>query len=81
MRVKTPVSYDVARERALAVLTNQPLVASSVGQSIWPDSTLRAQGLGGAAARILKRMEREGLCRWKHDGTSWGWVRNGRERC
>lgn len=48
-------------------------MASSVGQHIWPNSELRAQGLGGAASRILKVLEEEKLVRWCSDSISAGW--------
>jgi hypothetical protein len=83
MRIKykgTRVDYATAKLRALTVLDNDdPHPASRVAQAIWPDADFKAQGAGGAASRILKRMEREGLARWTclylRSGKRWGWVK------
>ena len=64
------------RIRALRyLLKNSPYAkASCVGQAIWPNSEMRAQGLGGAASRVLQGMQKEGLVKWTANGRScWGW--------
>ena len=82
------VTYEVARLRAWdAMDTYQPVVASAVGCAIWPNANMTGQGLGGAASRILKRMQAEGLAYWttrthehgesKNWYKTWGWVRSG----
>lgn len=62
------IDYATEKARALAFLAGRGhrdfVFAAQVGEEIWPDCNLRAQGLGGAASRILKRMEKEGLARW-----------------
>lgn len=74
------VDYETAKERALRCLHDygSPVNASWVGQSIWPDNNMRAQGLGAAASRILVRMKKEGLVRWTSQRTlsaeRWGYV-------
>lgn len=72
------VPYAVAKKRALTALTNTPRPAASIADVIWPDNTMHAQGAGGAASRILKRMEAEGLAKWTSTSgphRHWGWVR------
>jgi len=77
------VTYEVARLRAWdAMETYEPTSASSVGGAIWPNANMTGQGLGGAASRILKRMQAEDLAYWvvRHrsgDRKNWGWVRSG----
>lgn len=66
------VTADVAEARALTILSRQPVYASQVADVIWPDHSMRAQGAGAAASRILKRLERRGLCRWRLRG----WVKS-----
>jgi hypothetical protein len=63
------------RKRALVYLAKELPYAksSSVGAAVWPNSELRAQGLGGAAARILHALKKDGLVRWSSDGSDWGW--------
>lgn len=74
------VTYDVAKAAALTAMDTAiyPVPASWVAQFIWPYHQMKAQGAGAAASRILKRMEKEGLCRWAtmgHGiGRTWGWV-------
>ncbi len=77
-RVTTHVSMAVAKRRALAFLKkegerNDFIKASQVGLAVWPDSSLRAQGFGGAGSRILKLLEKEGLVRWHCRDDNWGW--------
>jgi hypothetical protein len=69
------VPLAVAKERALACLRTAGglLPAHWVAAAIWPDHKMHSQGAGGAATRILKRLEKEGLARWDCDGRSWGW--------
>ena len=80
LRPHQRVSYETARERALAFLATQnyPIVASAIGTEIWPDNDMTAQGLGAAASRILHRMKEEGLVYWTfiefHDSNrQWGY--------
>ena len=77
------ISYETAKARALKFLASQqyPIVASAIGQEIWPDNNMRAQGLGAAASRILGRMKEEGLVRFTYHDIggrerfrSWGYV-------
>lgn len=72
------VSVQDAEARALAVLprgSESPVAASTIAAAIWPDHGMKAQGAGGAATRILKRLEKRGLCRWMQRGPWWGWHR------
>jgi hypothetical protein len=70
------VTYDVAKAAALTAMDSAayPVPASWIAQFIWPFHEMKAQGAGAAASRILKRMEREGLCRWASIKNHWGWV-------
>jgi len=64
------------RKKALMYLSSQAcyVPASSVGNAIWPNSEMRAQGLGGAASRILRGLQKDGLVRWSSNGrNAWGW--------
>ena len=63
------------RKRALCYLARQKerfTPASWVGNSIWPNSEMRTQGLGGAASRILRGLQDDGLARWGSDFRNWG---------
>ena len=62
------ITYDVAKQRALKFLDEEkwPRRGACVGQEIWPDNDMRAQGLGAAASRILKRMHKDGLVYWTY---------------
>ena len=75
---KDRISMDECRIRALRYLAKQVkdrfASASDVGNAIWPNSEMRAQGLGGAASRVLKTLQRDGLAKWGVDGTWWGWL-------
>jgi hypothetical protein len=64
------LTADVAEARALSILSRRPVYASQAADVIWPDHSMKAQGAGAAASRILKRLERRGLCRW----IGGGWV-------
>lgn len=64
------------RKRALMYLSSQAycVPASCVGNAIWPSSEMRAQGLGGAASRILRGLQKDGLANWSSNGRdAWGW--------
>lgn len=65
------------RLRALRYLAEQPpyAKASCVGAAIWLNSEMRAQGLGGAASRILRGLKKDGLVEWRarSDSRDWGW--------
>jgi len=70
------VPLDEARRRALAYLgfhRFQLSRASDVGLAIWPHNNLRAQGLGAAASRILKRLINEKLVAWTSRRGDWGY--------
>jgi hypothetical protein len=78
----TRVDYHTAKERVLAYLYSQWQAdrmqlsgAATIGSMIWPDCEMRAQGLGGAASRILKRMATENppLVTWATDRYGWGY--------
>jgi len=50
-----------------------PAYASQVADVIWPDHSMKPQGAGAAASRILKRLERHYLMRhrwWASRGRS-----------
>jgi hypothetical protein len=78
-RVKQPVAYETARTRVLSVIDAEPNPPSWFASAIWPGVAFSSQGAAGAATRILKRMEREGLVKWicvgHHPDRRWGWVR------
>lgn len=50
-----------------------------VAHGIWPDTEFSAQGAGGAASRILKSLEKDGMVIWTLERFSggglrdWGW--------
>ena len=65
-----------AQARALAALKRRkPEPASYIAGFIWPDHSMKAQGAGAAASRILKRLQDQGKARWRHDADTgkWGW--------
>jgi hypothetical protein len=73
------VSYLEAKGRVMGVLLIQkgrPMLASWIANIIWPKHKMKPQGAGAAAVRILKRMEREGLVKWKWNTRTdeHGWV-------
>lgn len=68
------VPYEEAKRRALTVLTSEPRPAATIADVIWPDNKMKAQGAGGAASRILRRMQDEGLAKWTSTDRRWGWV-------
>lgn len=86
---ETPsVPYEVAKARALdqlptlddvTSLKKMPATPATIAHHIWPEHQMHAQGAGGAAARVLRKMEKEGLtARWcgkRYGRNSWGWVR------
>ena len=76
-RVKTAVPMAEARARALTFLASLDrrdlMVASGVGAAIWPDATMTAQGLGGSASRILRKMQKDGLVEWTGTEHWWGY--------
>lgn len=71
------VDYEKAKHRALAYLLGRDrrelVKANAVAIVIWPDHQMTSQGAGAAASRILKRIEKEGLCKWDSDGHDWGY--------
>lgn len=68
------VPIDVAEIRAIRALMLTPVPSSYVADHIWPDHRMRAQGAGAAASRVLKRLEKQGLAKWTHNGRNWGWI-------
>jgi hypothetical protein len=78
-RVLEPLSYQLCKERAWRALSwHRPKMASSVAEAIWPKTPWKsAEGAGGAASRVLKQMEKEGLVRWGCDPARkmWGYLR------
>lgn len=58
------VGVEVAEARALAFLNRKPVYATQVAEAIWPGHSMKPQGAGAAASRILKRLERKKLCRY-----------------
>lgn len=97
-KVGQRVPIEEAKRRALAYLgkhfgTRHLCRPCEVGRAIWPDArnTMRPQGLGLAAVRILKLLEEDKLSRWecRSDGmrrtvggwtssSNWGWIATSR---
>jgi hypothetical protein len=67
-----------ARARTLACLSNVPISAATIAAEIWPNHPMTAQGAGGAASRVLKKLEKDGLAKWAQRDGKWGWVRTER---
>jgi hypothetical protein len=68
------VDMETAEARALAALKKRELVpASYIAGFIWPDHSMKAQGAGAAASRILTRLADKGKARWKSRDGRWGW--------
>lgn len=70
------ITLAECRTRALHYLSRHSCYAHAacVGAAIWPNSEMRAQGLGGSAARILRGLQKDGLARWSSNGRQdWGW--------
>lgn len=76
-RVEEAVPIEEAIRRALFYLSARPALhlskASEVAHAIWPDSTFRGQGAGGAASRVLRRADKAGFTEWTSNGHDWGW--------
>lgn len=76
-RVVNKVSMEDAFKRALFLLTNvhrlELCKASSVAYAIWPGENLNPQGAGGAASRVLRRAQKNGLVVWTSNDHDWGW--------
>lgn len=70
------VSLEAAKSRALSVLTDHPIPASTVADAIWPNHSMHPQVAGAAANRVLKRLEAEGKARWEMKKSALGWVRS-----
>ncbi len=71
------VTAEVAEARALAFLSLKPVYATEVADVIWPGHSMKPQGAGAAASRILKRLERKKLCRWAFKAyVGSGWIRS-----
>lgn len=76
LRPEQRLTAEVAEARAMAFLTSKPAYATQVADAIWPDHSMKPQGAGAAASRILKRLERKKLCKWKFVAyVGSGWVR------
>jgi hypothetical protein len=70
------VTAEVAESRAMAFLTSKPAYATEVADAIWPGHSMKPQGAGAAASRILKRLERKKLCKWAFRAyVGSGWIR------
>ena len=72
------VDVATARRRVLRFLESHKGLAnpSRLADSIWPEHQMNPQGAGGAASRILRPMEAEGLIcyAWDRDA-QWGGYR------
>lgn len=71
MRVPSHVTMAEGRRRALCWLAERPdehYPPSWIGQAIWPDSGLRAQGLAFAAQRIIRTLVDDGFIRYGDSG-------------
>lgn len=80
MRLTDHLSYETCRERVLTYLRDKKgelVTASSIADHVWPGHPMKRQGAGGAATRVLKRMEAEGVVCWRaierHGAKFWGW--------
>lgn len=73
-RVKETVTLEEARRRLIAhALTREPgriYGAAELADVIWPGHNMRAQGAGGAASRVLKKLGHT----WVSRNGSWGWT-------
>jgi hypothetical protein len=74
-----------AERRALMAMagmpTGCPVSPSWVGQHMWPLNRMRAQGLGGAASRVLNGLVKKGLVRQVQGWTEfWGYCLTGEGR-
>lgn len=64
-RVQEKVTYEVAKQRVIALLEKGPAPKSVIGFNIWPGTKWRMpQGAAFAAAKIVRKMEDEGLVRF-----------------
>ena len=61
-----PLTLAEIDRRILERLDQKPAVscASQLGQAIWPKNTMRAQGLGLAAAKHIRRLNKAGKVYW-----------------
>lgn len=76
VKTGTPITVQQAEQRALLALSHiDPIPANGVANKIWPDHSMRSQGAGGAASRVLKRLEKQGKARWTINAGRWGWIR------
>ena len=78
MRLKANerLSLEECEGRALSRLSPmRPLPASSIADAIWLGHSMKAQGAGGAASRILNRLQKKGLAKWVAYRHQWGWIR------
>lgn len=74
LRAAHRVRMDEAESRALAALKKGELLpASYIASFIWPDHSMKPQGAGAAASRILKRLSTQGKARWRSRDGRWGW--------
>src|SRR5258708_7714369 len=83
---ETPsVDFDTASAAVVDHLSQRPknrhgqfvlTSAAAIAEAIWPGNQMRPQGAGGAASRILHRMEKRGRVYWtsRDSGSSWGWA-------
>lgn len=80
LRSKQCVTYEKAKTVLRLWFNQLPLEqrirlfrASELADVIWPEHEMTAQGAGGAASRILHRLQEEGFAYWTVDDHSWGW--------
>jgi len=77
-RVEKTVEFAECQKRALKYLASRHrselTKASAVGQEIWPDTNMTSQGLGGAASRILRKLDIDGLVDWTSERGDWGYL-------
>ena len=75
LRACEKISYEDAKQR---ILKRGPgwdglYAANHWACVIWPGNDMTSQGAGGAASRILKRMQAEGLAEWDSTSMGSGW--------
>lgn len=70
------VDLETAKARALDALRSNPGLnaASTIAGFIWPDHSMKVQGAGAAASRVLKHLQRDGRVRWHSTRHNWGWT-------
>lgn len=81
-RVKERVEFEVARQRVLDYLdarADRLCSASEIADAIWPDHDGKPQGMGGAAARLMKKIPEVGWHSYSlGESQFWGYQRRSR---